>query len=1521
MPDIVTLPVTATLNSTKLEAALRNLTNKKYEIKLNNGFSGPLKGITGDVQSFDTSLTKATNRVVAFGAAAAVFTVATKAFYAFAQATTSVEDSLTKINVNLGESTDGLKKFSSELFNVARQTGQTFEVASKAAEEFARQGLGAEETIKRTKDALILSRIAAIDTADAVNDLTAAVNSYSKEALSTTDIINKFVALDTKFAVSSADLADGLQRAGAVAADAGVSLDKFLSILTAIKQETGRSGSVIANGLKTIFERTRSPGTIKEFEELGIATKDLKGELLPVDQILENVAKSYDTLSQAQQQQINKSVANIQQINILIAYLKDLNKANSVTAQAYNVVTNAQDNAIQKNIKLNQTLKSQITGIKDSAVQFFAAVGNQDLSGFTKRFLGAFETIRKYLSGDTGDELGKALGDGLLRGITNIITGPLAGGLVVLLTKTFTKVLRTIGSEISSLGGINTLSSQRVAIQERIVTLLAQATQEEAAQISAATTLLAQKEAILRISERIAAVQTSNALADTFIESNALGRGVVNKRLKIGGFADPVASAISREVAAGVPRSSIYLDRDARLVGPTNPQGLLVANTRDEPGGGYQGVNRVLAQGGNPKNIGNVQIPHFARLLTQQELINKRFGIDDPRYDAGTSNTGKAKNALDAALERSAVETAKVTEQAASLASKLKLVNIGFEGFTKTLIKGTTQYTTAIGPQPFSSNISTSGGSATASAAAIAAMQAPVIGGIPGNPYRFGGAAKSTSQFKTASQLRDIFQTRYENQRAAEFDSNAGFNRESFRVSQQSSARTRGFENVSGRFSKGESITTAQRRFLQDELLKQARREAQESLAPGTSAGAVDSFVRQRASDRFGNLTKKAEFDRSNRASADSAEAKLGRQQRNARAAFGLAIIAPLAAGFVEPTFQRAGINTTGGTTGGKVSGVVSGALQGAGLGGIFGPQGAVVGAAIGGVLGGFSKLTKSLAEFNKEIEDSTAAQGKIVDAAQRVRVIDNQLKDARDSDASPQVIARLNQQRAEAVNAAPDANTRIQLSKGFGSPEEQDKFLNDLQDKLVQTTNRGNAQLSVRSASSESIATNVGKGLESFTKYGGSLLAPGAGETARLLKALGAKSLTQEAGDRSGLGESLTRLINDKNIGSIDRKSLIGGLGNNVNGTDEIAKLSKIFEDLGVPVEVTVDNFKQLAVGILDATTSFRNQKKADDERVAKAGFQATRPNAFLNTNFAGEQTFQQFGTSRFPGSGALPNNRLTRDQSFIGSIDKLEGLGAFGSGGFDKAGINKTLVEQSKARIAQQGSLSVAADTIGGLQQFRGIPLRNPNGEFNSKTIESILETMSKSSDEQTKFLGEILKNQIKTTGANTTGLGAGKKIPFFDMGLVEGQKYSSYAGESNPNNSLSIGSRLVTDKVAARSYFDNHSIKPDRFANSIDTDSIKLAQNATIDAINAAAKIAVRTTIQLDGTVKLVSDTLSSESLQALAQELTETIGKKFNADIQAVNAKISALQGKPVPPGQPAPIVSFPGGDDTIQGEPY
>lgn len=424
-----TIPINATFNGAQLEKDVLSALNRiqsKSTLNLNTrNFTQPLGKITGLANEFNKSLEASNARVVAFGASAGVIFAVQKSFTALVASTIEVEKALTDINVVLNTSSSGIKKFGDQLFDVAKNTGSAFKDVAGAATEFSRQGLGLEETLKRTRDALILTRLSGLDVVSSTEALTAAVNSFTKEALTTTDVVNKLAAVDAKFAVSSRDLSEALQRVGSSASEAGVSFDELLGIVTSVQQTTARGGAVIGNALKTIFTRIERPQVINDLRDFGVVVTDISGNTLPTIKVIENLAQSFQNLNPVVKSQVAELVGGVYQINILKAALADVSKQNSAFAEATRASSQAADEAIIKNDALNKSLSALINETTVNFTQFASKIGNVSIApGIRKVLSNIVNPALESFNNKEVEGVGAKIATGLLTGLTDFITGP-----------------------------------------------------------------------------------------------------------------------------------------------------------------------------------------------------------------------------------------------------------------------------------------------------------------------------------------------------------------------------------------------------------------------------------------------------------------------------------------------------------------------------------------------------------------------------------------------------------------------------------------------------------------------------------------------------------------------------------------------------------------------------------------------------------------------------------------------------------------------------------------------------------------------------------------------------------------------------------------------------------------------------------------------------------------------------------------------------------------------------------------
>ncbi len=648
-------------------------------INFNSGglkdYGNGLGVISRRASEFERSLTSANSRVFAFGIAAGQIYLVARAFDQLVKSTIDVQKELADINVILGLSQNQLAKFSSNLFGIANQTAQSFKVVSETSLAFARQGLGTQEVLKRTADALNLVRIGGTDLETSIKAITATLNTFNEVGLDSTAILNKISATDTKFSVSGNVIAEALIRVSSIAEDTNISFDKLIGMITALQQTTARGGSVIGTALGSIFQRVERPQVLEQLQQLGVATQDLSGNALSADRVLSNLAKTYNTLSDAQKNNVTQLVSGMRQANQFKALLADLGSPNSISNRAENTSANASDQALRRQLALNQTLAAQFNTVKNNLTQAASQIGNISIAPALKNLFSATNILANNAVGDK-------LGEGLLKGLGNYLSGPglALGG--VLIAKFFGQFAAFAGK---SLAGIIEQGAARLQLENKVSAAIASqpGMMEKLEQIQLSTLSVEQKRLQTQelITQSILAQSTlanrqssivssvSNMVDTSILGSSSVPFALNRSETSLAGntkYIRPLASAldvaISREKSAGINISQMRIGNSPVLVSPDNPLGIGLYNTKDEPNGLNQGIQRVIANGSDPRKSG--LIPNFA---------------ETPVYTKTTSSGNELPLTLN--------QSVKINDQIENLRLQIQNGIVGFDQLTKNVLK------------------------------------------------------------------------------------------------------------------------------------------------------------------------------------------------------------------------------------------------------------------------------------------------------------------------------------------------------------------------------------------------------------------------------------------------------------------------------------------------------------------------------------------------------------------------------------------------------------------------------------------------------------------------------------------------------------------------------------------------------------------------------------------------------------------------------------------------------------------
>ncbi len=966
-----TVNISAQFNENQLSASL--------ERAINNGLKGGLAKITGadpfasltkNTRSFSSELDRANQRVITLGASFAVLSTSLKVFRDIVSSTVSVEKALVDINAVFNLTSKNLDQFSRDLFDAARLTSTSFDKAAEAAKEFSRQGLSTTEVIRRTTDALLLSRQSGLDVADSVKTITTSLNSFNREALNSTQIINKLANVDTQFAVSSKDLADSLTRVGSSASDAGVSFNQLIALVTTAKQISGRDGASIAQALNTIFTRVSRKGTLDDLEALGVQVRNARQEVLPTIDVLRNFAERYDQLGGAIKTQAAELVGGVRNLNTLKAVLSDLSRENGIYAQSLQVSANSTDQAISRNAALNQSFDSLLERTKLVGQQIGANIGKFGL-GTAKDTLNSLldSPITKAFANAGNDKDANTLGEraaaGFLSGFGNAVLTGIGPILVISLGKIIYETFRKVLADGLDLSGLNTAAKQQQVIQNQIVGLYNAGDDALKKQLLTMGTL-AERAAL--VEGILAKIAYTNAAAVEGL--GALGGAVAGRRFGRAAEGYIPMGAESAAISAGVGGAPANA-RPVFLPGFNRGGGQfgIVANTSEwqvpgAAGGAIYNRDMIrkygLPPGAMPVAAGGF-IPHAAGGGYNDPNYYKNLGYGGPStgFPFGVA-PGSVGNPYPGGVQGSAAGQGFGQYQS-------QIVNAAL---VEAVAKAEKILSSSVAPQKLAGDFEkglkeidkqnlTAERAAAKKIADLAKMEAILD---KENALITKRATLTAAEMKLAEKYPAINQASADRIAAAQLRGSqarqaAEANLPDYKASPQTmEAFLRARDASAGH---GDDY---------NDLLDRRVRRSQGSIAPQSFTPGTSIF------DQYGPIGP-------NRPA--SLYSRLNGRLQNP----GVGIGASLALGFAGGLVPEGESGTNRGVALGGTKGVLSGASAGLGVGSIFGGPliGGVIGAAIGGLVGAITKLNKSFEELSAEADQTQKKLGEELNATLEV--------------------------------------------------------------------------------------------------------------------------------------------------------------------------------------------------------------------------------------------------------------------------------------------------------------------------------------------------------------------------------------------------------------------------------------------------------------------------------------------------------------------------------------------------------
>jgi TP901 family phage tail tape measure protein len=316
---------------------------------------------------------------------------------ALVSAVADVEDIMIGLRKVMDESQTDFDALQNEIFDTAQAYGFLVQKVGEAAVEWGRQGRTQKEIQELLRPTMLLTNIAEIEnTADAVRYLTAATKQFKLEAsdaMRVTDIWNE---VSNNFAVTAKDLAEAISVGGSVAHTVGVSIEQMVGHITALSEATGKEGKAIGQSLKTIYAYMLRPETIKTLEEYGFKVHEDVDNYRALTDILADLAKEWDHLTEKEQYAIAMKAAGVRRISDFIALLRNHNRAVEATITAMASMGSAERENEKQMESYRKQLQQLYATVQEVAVEMGEAGLIDTLKGVASGTKLAVENFKQW---------------------------------------------------------------------------------------------------------------------------------------------------------------------------------------------------------------------------------------------------------------------------------------------------------------------------------------------------------------------------------------------------------------------------------------------------------------------------------------------------------------------------------------------------------------------------------------------------------------------------------------------------------------------------------------------------------------------------------------------------------------------------------------------------------------------------------------------------------------------------------------------------------------------------------------------------------------------------------------------------------------------------------------------------------------------------------------------------------------------------------------------------------------------
>ena len=366
----------------ELQAQYRSATTEMEKTKLDSKFATlksqiSAEGLTGN--SIWTELSRGFKQIGQFAMTygmiqSTVMQIPRK----MVSAVKDVDSAMTDLYKVTDETDQRYQQFLGNAGNTSRDLGRNMSSYITQTANWAKLGYTLDESEQLAKKSSIYSNVGEVSDDTAVSDMVTAMKAFNIEAKDSEKIINSYNKLGNEFAVTSADIGEGISNSASSLATAGNDFDQSVAMLTGMSEIT-QSASEAGNALKIVSMRLRgydeeTQSYTNDVEELsgkvadltktaetpgGISlfTDDTKQTYKDTYTLMEDISKVYDKLTDKDQAALLETIAGKNRGNQIAALIQAFQSGQ--VQKAYEASLNSENSAQEEQDRWMESIEAK----------------------------------------------------------------------------------------------------------------------------------------------------------------------------------------------------------------------------------------------------------------------------------------------------------------------------------------------------------------------------------------------------------------------------------------------------------------------------------------------------------------------------------------------------------------------------------------------------------------------------------------------------------------------------------------------------------------------------------------------------------------------------------------------------------------------------------------------------------------------------------------------------------------------------------------------------------------------------------------------------------------------------------------------------------------------------------------------------------------------------------------------------------------------------------------------------------